>query len=87
MPIRILELYVIYNIGNNNPVSLEEFIGALEIACGREAKRRLLPMQPGDIPVTFADVDDLERDIGFKPLTPVTSGLDKFVKWYKSYVA
>lgn len=79
--------YVIYNIGNNNPVSLEEFIGALEIACGREAKRRLLPMQPGDVPVTFADVDDLERDIGFKPLTPVTSGLDKFVKWYKSYVA
>lgn len=79
--------YVIYNIGNNNPVSLEEFIGALEIACGKEAKRRLLPMQPGDVPVTFADVDDLERDIGFKPLTPVTLGLDKFVKWYKSYVA
>ena len=78
--------YVIYNIGNNNPVSLEEFIGALEIACGREAKRRLLPMQPGDVPVTFADVDDLERDIGFKPLTPITSGLDKFVKWYKNYV-
>lgn len=79
--------YAIYNIGNNNPVSLEEFIGAIEIACGKEAKRRLLPMQPGDVPVTFADVDDLERDIGFKPLTPVTLGLDKFVKWYKSYVA
>ena len=75
----------LYNIGNNNPVTLHCFVEALEEACGREAVKNFLPMQPGDVPVTFADVDDLIKDIGFKPNTTITEGLESFVKWYRDY--
>ena len=75
----------LYNIGNNNPVTLHYFVEALEEACGREAVKNFLPMQPGDVPVTFADVDDLIKDIGFKPSTTITEGLESFVKWYRDY--
>ena len=75
--------YRLYNIGNNTPVMLFDFIAAIEKSCGKKAKKNLLPMQPGDVPVTFADIDDLIDDIGFKPSTSITEGIDKFVQWYK----
>ena len=74
--------YKIYNIGNNNPVMLFDFIAAIEESCGKRAKKNLLPMEPGDVPVTYADIDDLANDIGFRPSTPIEVGIDKFVKWY-----
>jgi len=77
--------YRLYNIGNNNPVELMHFIACLEKALGREAKKNFLPMQPGDVPNTFADVDDLIADVGFKPATPIEEGLARFVAWYRSY--
>ena len=77
--------YRIYNIGNHSPVELMEFIGVLEAALGREAKKNFLPMQPGDVPATFADVDDLVADVGFAPSTPLKVGVGKFVEWYRSY--
>ncbi len=77
--------YKIYNIGNNAPVELGHFIATIEKALGREAKKNFLPMQPGDVPATYADVDDLMRDVGFKPATPIEEGVDKFVAWYKEY--
>jgi len=77
--------YKIYNIGNNQPVSLRRFITAIETACGKKAKENLLPMQAGDVPVTFADVDGLIADIGFKPSTSIEDGIAKFVGWYKGY--
>lgn len=77
--------YKIYNIGNNQPVTLRRFITAIETACGKKAKENLLPMQPGDVPVTFADVDELIADTGFKPSTSIEDGIGKFVKWYKGY--
>ena len=77
--------YKIYNIGNNQPVSLRRFITAIETACGKKAKENLLPMQAGDVPVTFADVDELITDIGFKPSTSIEDGIGKFVDWYKGY--
>ncbi len=77
--------YRLYNIGNNNPVALMDFIAAIEKALGREAKKVFLPMQPGDVPKTFANVDDLVRDVGFKPSTPLTEGIARFVAWYRSY--
>jgi len=77
--------YKIYNIGNNQPVSLRRFITAIETACGKKAKENLLPMQAGDVPVTFADVDELIVDIGFKPRTSIEDGIAKFVEWYKGY--
>lgn len=75
----------LYNIGNNNPVALHCFVEALEEACGREAVKNFLPMQLGDVPVTFADVDDLIKDIGFKPNTSIREGLGSFVRWYHDY--
>jgi UDP-glucuronate 4-epimerase len=75
----------IYNIGNNNPVELLEVVRLLEQAIGKQAKRELLPMQPGDVPVTYADVDDLMRDVGFRPSTPIGEGVARFVDWYRSY--
>jgi len=75
--------YKIYNIGNNQPVSLRRFIGAIETACGKKAKENLLPMQAGDVPVTFADVDELMFDTTFKPSTSIEEGIGKFVDWYK----
>lgn len=78
--------YRIYNIGNNNPVKLTQYIEALEEALGRKAERNLLPLQPGDVPDTFADVSDLQRDLGYKPATTVKEGVGNFVKWYLEYM-
>lgn len=75
--------YKIYNIGNNNPVELMRFIEAIEDTLGMKAEKNLLPIQPGDVPATFADVDDLIKDVGFKPATPIEEGIRKFVEWYK----
>ena len=76
--------YKLYNIGNNNPVTLDSFIAAIEASCGRKALKNFLPMQPGDVPVTFADVDDLISDIDFSPSTELCRGISDFVRWYKS---
>lgn len=77
--------YKIYNIGNNNPVDLMHFIETLEKYLGKKAEKNFLPMQPGDVPATYADVDDLTRDVGFKPDTPIEEGIIRFVEWYRSY--
>jgi UDP-glucuronate 4-epimerase len=77
--------YKLYNIGNNRPVELLEMIEILEDTLGRKAQRRYLPMQPGDVLETYADIDALERDVGFRPSTPLRSGLERFVAWYRSY--
>jgi UDP-glucuronate 4-epimerase len=77
--------YKLYNIGNNNPVELLTFIETLESCLGRKAQKNLLPIQPGDVPATYADVDDLIRDVGFKPSTPLEEGIGKFVSWYETY--
>lgn len=79
--------YRIYNIGNNSPVKLTEYIEALEEALGKKAIRNLLPLQAGDVPDTFADVSDLERELGYKPATSVKQGVAAFVAWYKDYMA
>lgn len=75
----------IYNIGNNQPVTLRRFITAIEEACGKKAKENLLPMQPGDVPATYADIDELINDIDFIPKTSIEDGIAKFVEWYKAY--
>ena len=77
--------YRLYNIGNNNPEKLMDMIAYLEGATGIEAKKNFMPMQPGDVYATFADTDDLEKDIGFKPSTPLKQGLEEFVDWYMEY--
>ena len=77
--------YKIYNIGNNHPVELLHFIEVLEQALGKKAQKNLLPMQAGDVMETYADIDDLERDTGFKPKTPIEVGIPQFVDWYRSY--
>lgn len=77
--------YKIYNIGNHQPVELLHLIDTLERALGKRAQRRLLPMQPGDVPATFADIDDLTRDTGFRPTTSIEEGVPKFVAWYREY--
>src|SRR5215204_4323009 len=77
--------YRLYNIGNNNPVDLLRFIEVLEGCLGRKAIKNFLPLQPGDVLSTYADVDDLIRDVGFKPGTPIEVGLEHFVRWYRSY--
>jgi UDP-glucuronate 4-epimerase len=77
--------YRIFNIGNNRPVELMTYISVLEKALGKKAKLDLLPMQPGDVPSTMADVSDLERDVGFRPRTTVEEGIARFVKWYREY--
>lgn len=75
----------IYNIGNSSPVELMDFIAALEAALGKTARKELLPMQPGDVPETFADVEDLSRDMDYHPGTPVSVGVRNFVAWYREY--
>jgi UDP-glucuronate 4-epimerase len=75
----------VYNIGNNNPVELLDVVALIEKATGMTAKRELVPMQPGDVPATYADVDDLMRDVGFKPSTSIAEGIDKFVKWFMAH--
>ena len=77
--------YKVYNIGNNKPEKLMDFIETLEKAIGREAKKEYLPMQPGDVYQTYADVTDLIRDFDFKPSTPISEGLGRFAEWYKEY--
>ena len=75
----------VYNIGNNNPIELLEVVRLLEDAIGMKAKRELAPMQPGDVPATYADVDDLMHEVGFKPATPIKDGIERFIKWYRDY--
>jgi len=75
----------LYNIGNNKPVELLEVVRLLEETIGKKAKRELVPMQPGDVPATYANVDDLMRDVGFRPSTPITEGIARFVEWYRAY--
>lgn len=77
--------YRLYNIGNNQPVELGYFIEVLEKCLGKKAIQNLLPLQPGDVPVTYADVDDLMRDTGFKPATRIEDGIARFVDWYKKF--
>jgi UDP-glucuronate 4-epimerase len=77
--------YKIYNIGNNHPVELLYFIETLEKNLHKKAKKIFLPMQPGDVPATCADVDDLMADVGFKPATSIEAGIKKFLSWYKDY--
>lgn len=77
--------YRVYNIGNNQPVELMHLIETLESALGRKAEKNMLPMQPGDVPATYANIDALQRDVGFRPSTPIEEGVKKFVAWYKSY--
>jgi UDP-glucuronate 4-epimerase len=77
--------YRIYNIGNNNPVELLHLIETIEKALGKTATKNLMPMQMGDVPATYADVEDLTRDTGFKPATPIEVGVGRFVKWYREY--
>lgn len=79
--------YKIYNIGNNSPVELIKFIEHIEDALGRKAKKEFLDLQPGDVVSTYADIDDLMRDAGFKPKTPLKTGIERFVKWYMEYYA
>ncbi len=77
--------YRVYNIGNNQPIELMHLIETLEKALSRKAKKNMLPMQPGDVPATFADIDALQCDVGFRPGTPIEEGVQKFVDWYRQY--
>jgi UDP-glucuronate 4-epimerase len=79
--------YKLYNIGNNQPVTLKHFIEVIEQATGQTAEKIYLPMQPGDVPITYADVDELMQDVGFKPSTSIETGIAQFVDWYRSYYA
>jgi UDP-glucuronate 4-epimerase len=84
-PSRSAAPWRIYNIGNSEPVAVLEVVRLLEDAIGRKAQRELLPMQPGDVAATFADVGDLARDVGFAPKTPISEGIAQFVAWYRDY--
>ncbi len=75
----------VYNIGNHRPVELLRFIEILEQVIGKKAEKKLLPLQPGDVPTTYADIDDLARDVGFAPSTPIEEGIPRFVKWYREF--
>ena len=77
--------YRIYNIGNHQSVELSHFVAVLEKAIGKSAQKILSPMQPGDVPATYADVDDLIRDVGFQPRTSIEQGIPRFVAWYREY--
>ncbi len=79
--------YKLYNIGNNHPVELTKFIELLELNLRKKAVINMLPMQPGDVPITFADIDDLVKDTGCKPRTSIEEGINKFVTWYCNYYA
>lgn len=88
--------YKVYNIGNNNPENLLDFVtilqeelvhaGVLPVSYDFEAHKELVPMQPGDVPITYADTTPLEQDFGFKPTTPLHQGLQNFAEWYKLYM-
>jgi UDP-glucuronate 4-epimerase len=77
--------YRIYNIGNNNPVQLMTFIETIEKCLGKKADKQMRGMQPGDVPATYADIDDLATDVGFKPSTPLSEGIERFIQWYRAY--
>ncbi len=77
--------YRLYNIGNNNPVQLMDFVAALESALGKKAEMNYLPLQPGDVLATYADIDGLAHDIGYRPGTGIKDGIAKFVEWYREY--
>lgn len=79
--------YRVYNIGNNNPVELIEFIREIEKNCGKKARLEMMDMQPGDVSTTWADVDDLVSNFNYKPNTTIQTGLKRFIKWYKKYYA
>jgi UDP-glucuronate 4-epimerase len=84
-PARSRAPWRIYNIGNNQPAKLMDVVRHIEQALGKSAQYEMLPMQPGDVPVTYADVDDLIRDVGFRPSTPIGAGIRRFVDWYRAY--
>jgi len=75
----------VYNIGNNNPVELMDLVQVLETTIGKKAVTEMLPMQPGDVPATYADIDDLMREVDFRPSTPIKDGVERFVEWYRRY--
>jgi UDP-glucuronate 4-epimerase len=75
----------IYNIGNHQPIELLRFIEVLENALGKKAVKKFLPIQPGDVPATYADVEDLTRDVGFAPAMPIEEGIARFVQWYREF--
>ncbi|MEW5725538.1 MAG: NAD-dependent epimerase [Thermodesulfobacteriota bacterium] len=77
--------YRIYNVGSSNPVRLMDFIEEIEKALGRKAQKELMPLQPGDVPASFADVEDLFQAVNFRPVTPITAGISKFISWYREY--
>ena len=77
--------YRLYNIGNNQPVELLRFIEVIEDCLGKKAEKNMLPLQPGDVPATYANVDDLMRDVGFKPETTIEQGIENFIRWYRDY--
>lgn len=77
--------YRLYNIGNNNWIELSRYIEAIESALGKSAIKEYLPMQPGDVPATYADIDDLMTDTGFRPSTPIEQGIEQFIRWYRAY--
>ena len=77
--------YKVFNIGNNEPIALMTFIEAIEKAAGKEATKNYMPMQAGDVPATFADIDSLKEEVGFKPDTKIEYGMEQFVAWFKSY--
>ena len=77
--------HAIYNIGNNDPVSIDRFIKAIESACGHKAIKNFMPMQKGDVPITYADTSPIEHDFKYKPSTPIEIGMKNFVDWYKEY--
>jgi UDP-glucuronate 4-epimerase len=77
--------YRVYNIGNNHPEDLLRFIEVIEESLGQKAQLNMLPMQPGDVPETCADIEDLMRDVGFKPMIPIDVGIPRFIQWYRSY--
>jgi UDP-glucuronate 4-epimerase len=79
------DLYRVYNIGNNQSVKLLDFIEAIEQTLGKKAEKQMLPMQPGDVEKTWANVDDLIRDYGYQPNTPIREGVQAFVTWYRAY--
>ncbi|WP_372055645.1 GDP-mannose 4,6-dehydratase [Tistrella mobilis] len=75
----------VFNLGNNAPVALEDFIRAIELACGREAVKVLEPMQPGDVPATYAEIGQARHLLGFEPRTPISEGIPRFVEWFRAY--
>lgn len=77
--------YRLYNIGNSQPVALMDFIGAIETKLGKKAEKTFLPLQPGDVPATYADIDDLFKTVGFRPQTSIEDGVSRFIDWYRDY--